>query len=173
LVTVSKEQDALGEDSIMQSTIMDGTSAVNEALAEKVGPQKFSIWFKNSTKLTLTDRCLKIGVPNLFIASWIENHFSNEISQAVRAVTGAEREITFTIDPELSGHQRRTQLDSQAQLVEKTQNRTRSKRAGIQPPSGNRLKLTLGYAMPWAETAPKLIGCICQRKILPISLCWP
>jgi chromosomal replication initiator protein len=127
----------------MQSTIMDETNAVNEALAEKVGPQKFSIWFKNSTKLTLTDRYLKIGVPNLFIASWIENHFSNEISQAVRTVTGAEREITFTIDPELSGHQRRTQLDSQAQLVEKTQNRTSSKRAGTQLPSGHRLKLTL------------------------------
>jgi chromosomal replication initiator protein len=127
----------------MQSTIMDEVGAVCQALAEKVGPQKFSIWFKNSTKLTLTDGYLKIGVPNLFIASWIENHFSNEISQAVRAVTGAEREITFTVDPELSGHQRRTQLDSQAQLVEKTQNRTRSKRAGMQPPSGRHLKLTL------------------------------
>ncbi|MFA5251254.1 MAG: chromosomal replication initiator protein DnaA [Phycisphaerae bacterium] len=127
----------------MQSTIMDETSAVSEALAEKVGPQKFSIWFKNSTKLTLTDRYLKIGVPNLFIASWIENHFSNEISQAVRTVTGAEREISFTIDPELSGHQRRTQLDSQAQLVGKTQNRTRSNRTGRQSFSGLRLKLTL------------------------------
>ncbi|MDD5063612.1 MAG: chromosomal replication initiator protein DnaA [Phycisphaerae bacterium] len=127
----------------MQSTIMDETGAVSEALAEKVGPQKFSIWFKNSTKLTLTDRYLKIGVPNLFIASWIENHFSNEISQAVRAVTGSEREISFTIDPELSGHQRRTQLDSQAQLVGKTQNRTRSKRTGRQSFSGSRLKLTL------------------------------
>lgn len=122
---------------------MDEAGAVSQALAEKVGPQKFSIWFKNSTKLTLTDGYLKIGVPNLFIASWIENHFSNEISQAVRAVTGAEREITFTVDPQLSGHQRRTQLDSQAQLVEKTQNRTRSKRTGMQPPSGRHLKLTL------------------------------
>ena len=127
----------------MSSIITDETSAVNEALAEKVGPQKFSIWFKNSTKLTLTDRYLKIGVPNLFIASWIENHFSNEISQSVREVTGAEREITFAIDPELSGRQRRTQLDSQAQLVGKTQNRARSRRAGTQPPPGNRLKLTL------------------------------
>ncbi len=142
LVIVEK-QDTFDEERTMQSTIMDEAGAVSQALAEKVGPQKFSIWFKNSTKLTLTDRHLKIGVPNLFIASWIENHFSNEISQAVRAVTGAEREITFTIDPELSGHQRRTQLDSQAQLVEKTQNRTRSKRSGTQPLSGRRLKLTL------------------------------
>jgi len=70
----------LAEESIkMESTITDETSAINDALAEKVGPQKFRIWFKNSTRLTFADGYLKIGVPNLFIASWIENHFSNEI----------------------------------------------------------------------------------------------
>ncbi|MFB0552346.1 MAG: chromosomal replication initiator protein DnaA [Phycisphaerae bacterium] len=109
----------------MQNTITDESShtqasqisAINEALAEKVGPQKFRIWFKNSTNMTLADGYLKVGVPNLFIASWIENHFLNEITQVVRVVTGAEVKITFSIDPELSGHQRRTQLDSQPQLV--------------------------------------------------------
>jgi chromosomal replication initiation ATPase DnaA len=70
----------------MQSTITDEISAINEAIAEKIGPQKFRIWFKNSTRLTLTDAYLKVGVPNLFIAGWIENHFSNEINEAVRAV---------------------------------------------------------------------------------------
>jgi chromosomal replication initiator protein len=127
----------------MQSTIMDESRAVNEALAEKVGPQKFRIWFKNSTRLTLTEGYLKIDVPNLFTGSWIENHFSNEINEAVRAVTGAERKITFTVDPQLSGHQRRAQLDSQAQLVESVRNRTSAAAAKIQPPAGNRLKLTL------------------------------
>ncbi len=109
----------------MQSTITDESSrtaasqisAINEALAEKVGPKKFRIWFKNSTNMTLADGYLKVGVPNLFIASWIENHFLHEITQVVRAVTGAEVKITFSIDPELSGHQRRTQLGSQPPLV--------------------------------------------------------
>ncbi|MHC4708478.1 MAG: DnaA ATPase domain-containing protein [Planctomycetota bacterium] len=138
----------------MQSTITDESSraaesqisAINEALAEKVGPQKFRIWFKNSTRLTLSDGYLKIGVPNLFIASWLENHFLNEISQAARAVTANCPKITFTIDPELSGHQRRTQLDSQAHLVEKAQNRLHSRRSTIQAAAGRpkkRLKLTL------------------------------
>ncbi|MDD5326563.1 MAG: chromosomal replication initiator protein DnaA [Phycisphaerae bacterium] len=127
----------------MQSTITDETSAVSEALAEKVGPQKFRIWFKNSTKLTLTDGYLKIGVPNLFIASWIESHFSNEISQAVMAATGAEREITFAVDPELSGHQKRTQLDSQAKLVENARNQTPGRKAKARPAQGNRTKLSL------------------------------
>ena len=135
----------------MQGTITDEgcrttgaqIDAINEALAEKVGPQKYRIWFKNSTRLTLTNGYLKVGVPNLFIASWIENHFSNEISDAVREVTGSAGKITFTIDPELSGHQRRTQLDSQAQLVAMAQNRIRSPRARTQPHPRKKLKLTL------------------------------
>ena len=111
---------------IMQSTITDesslttGTSksdvlsvvtAINEALAKKVGQQKFKVWFKNSTKLTLAGEYLKVSVPNLFIASWIENHFLNEIRQAVRSVTGSDAKVTFTVDPELSGQQKRTRLD--------------------------------------------------------------
>ena len=76
--------------------------AITEALAGKVGQQKYRIWFKNSTKLTLAGGYLKVGVPNLFIANWIENHFLNEISQAVRSATGKNAKVTFTIDPELS-----------------------------------------------------------------------
>jgi len=127
----------------MQSAITDEISAINEVLAEKVGQQKFRIWFKNSTKLTLADGYLKIGVPNLFIASWIENHFSNEISQAAQAVTGNSQKITFTLDPELSGHQRRTQLDSQAQLVENAQSQTNHRRTKMQSPLKKRLRLSL------------------------------
>jgi chromosomal replication initiator protein len=127
----------------MQSTITDEISAINEALAEKVGPQKFRIWFKNSTRLTLSNGYLKVGVPNPFIASWLENHFLNDIGQAVRAVIGANPKITFTIDPGLSGHQRRTQLDLQAQVVEKAQNRFRSHGTKTQRPSKKRLKLSL------------------------------
>jgi len=116
-------------------------ASINEAIAEKVGPQKFRIWFKNSTKLSLANGYLKIGVPNLFIASWIENHFSNEINQAVRAATGSGCNITFTVDPELSGHQRRTQLDSQAQLVGNIRNGT-TRRMRLKK-SGPREKLKL------------------------------
>ena len=44
------------------------TNAISEVLAEKIGQQKYRIWFKNSTRMTLTDTYLKIVVPNLFIA---------------------------------------------------------------------------------------------------------
>jgi chromosomal replication initiator protein len=99
-------------DEIISASQKDGTyrsgveptiQAINEALANKVGQQKYRIWFKNSTKLNLADSYLKVGVPNLFIANWIENHFQNEINQAVCSVIGKNVKVTFTIDPELSG----------------------------------------------------------------------
>ena len=127
----------------MQSIITDDIIAINEAIAEKVGPQKFGIWFKNSTKLTLTENYLKIGVPNLFIASWIENHFANQISQAVQEVTGSIPKITFSIDPELSGHQRKTQLNSQAKIAANEQNQTQIQRRKIHSPPRKKLKLSL------------------------------
>ena len=97
----------------MQSTITDETSAVNEAIAEKIGAQKFRIWFKDSTRLSLSDGYVKVAVPNLFMAGWIENHFAKEISEAARTATGTTRKVIFTVDPELAGHQRQSRLDSQ------------------------------------------------------------
>jgi chromosomal replication initiator protein len=127
----------------MESVITDDTTALTETLTEKVGPQKFRIWFKNSTKLTLTEEYLKIGVPNLFIAGWIESHFSNEINEALREVTGAGRKITFTIDPELSGSQRRTQLDSQAQVVADLRSNRSPHTPHVSPPPRKELKMRL------------------------------
>ena len=118
-------------------------SSIEKALSEKVGPQKFRIWFKNSTKMTLADGYLKVGVPNLFIASWIENHFLDEISQAVRAVTGTNTKITFAVDPELSGHQRRSQLDSQTKLVTRASIPNSRRASSSRHRTSGRLKLSL------------------------------
>jgi len=131
--------------------IADGSpaqiSAINEALAEKVGPQKFRIWFKNSTKLTLTAGYLKVGVPNLFISNWIENHFLNEISEAVLNVTGSNRKITFAVDQELSGHRRGTQFDSQPPLAAGGgQGALRTKRTRISP-GGATSKKSLKFSL--------------------------
>ncbi len=63
----------------MQVTFTDELSAVDAAIAERIGTQKHRVWFKNSTKMELTDDYLKIGVPNHFIANWLESHFLGDI----------------------------------------------------------------------------------------------
>jgi len=108
----------------MQTTLTEEVSAINKAIAEKIGQQKHRVWFRNSTRLSLADDYLRVGVPNHFIASWIENHFLDDIARAVREVTGTDKRIIFGIEPELSGSQRSSQLDSQAQHVQRAHNKT-------------------------------------------------
>ncbi|MHC5060684.1 MAG: chromosomal replication initiator protein DnaA [Planctomycetota bacterium] len=108
----------------MPATLTDEISAINKLIAEKVGQQRYRVWFRNSTRLNLAGDYLRIGVPNHFIASWIENHFLEDITCAVREVTGNDKKVTFSIEPELLGNQKSSQLDSQAQQVQKVRNRT-------------------------------------------------
>ena len=60
-----------------------------------------------------------VGVPNLFIGGWIEDHFSDAIGQAAREVIGKEVEVSFSIDPVLFRNMRKSQLNSQAAFIEK------------------------------------------------------
>ncbi len=122
----------------MQATFTDEITAIDNAVSQRIGSRKYGVWFKNSTRLILTDNYLTVGVPNNFIGSWIENHFLDEIAQAVKEVTGAEKKITFNIDPELSGGQKRPQLNSQAVHVQRehnksTRSRIKSDRLQTQP----------------------------------------
>jgi len=135
----------------MQATITDEATrlagaqvgAINEALSARIGTQKFRIWFKNATRFTITEEYLKIGVPNLFMATWLESHFLTEIDRAVRAAIGESRKVTFNIDAELSGHQRKSQFGPDAKLSQKTHGVSRARRAGIRRTTHSRLKLSL------------------------------
>jgi chromosomal replication initiator protein len=90
---------------------------LDERIAELVGPQRYKVWFKNAVEYHITDGYLKIGVPNMFIGSWIENHFSDVIVDATRQVTGRELQLAFTIDPSLSKNLKKRQLDSQVTFM--------------------------------------------------------
>ncbi len=100
----------------MQGTITDGSpraagldpTAVTDALSQRIGPQKFKIWFQNCARFTLADGYLRIGVANPFMATWLEGHFLKEIQAAAQAVMGSVPEVAFTVDPELSGAHRRS-----------------------------------------------------------------
>lgn len=158
----------------MQGTVTDEIGAINEALAEKVGQQKFKIWFKNSTRLALADGYLKIGVPNLFIATWLENHFLNDIRQAVRTATGSSPRIAFTIDAELSGRQRRAQLEEEA-AVNKNQGQMRGRATRKQPHAIKKLKLSLdtfvvGSSNQLAYNAAKAVCCEEQSPFNPLFI---
>ncbi len=103
-------------------------------LAEIVGPQKYKIWFKNSTQFTYSEGYLKVGVPNLFIGSFIEDHFTDAIHTVAEEIFGRPVQISYAIDPVLFRKLRKSQLNSQAAFIEQSADRaTRELREGIAP----------------------------------------
>lgn len=97
--------------------------AIRTRISELVGPQRYKVWFRNSTQFTFGDDFVKVGVPNLFIGAWIEDHFSEAIAQAARDVLEHEAQVSFAIDPVLFRNLRKSQLNSQAAFIEKNAER--------------------------------------------------
>jgi chromosomal replication initiator protein len=116
---------------------------INDAIAQKIGQQRYKIWFKNSTRLIVEGNYVKVGVPNLFIGGWIENHFTTQIHAAVSDVLKKPMKVIFAIDPELFGNQRRRQLDSQAESVSRATNPNIRQRKPLHAAKTQNLRLKL------------------------------
>lgn len=84
-----------------------------DAIAQRVGPQRFHVWFNNSTRLHLKQDGLEIAVPNDFISEWIGTHFQKPIQDAAHEVLGCSLPVRFNVVPQLfemdeSGDSRRS-----------------------------------------------------------------
>lgn len=103
----------------MSEKLTDSSAAILNRISELVGPQRFRVWFKNTTRVEVGEGFVKVGVPNVFIGSWIEKNFADVIGQAVRDVLGRDVETLFAIDPDLFRNLRKAQLESQAASMER------------------------------------------------------
>lgn len=82
--------------------------AIGAALMELLGPQKYRIWFKESTQLALANDHLRVTVPNAFTANWIESHFLKTIRCATEKVLGRRLEVSLTVSPDLASPRKRS-----------------------------------------------------------------
>jgi len=85
----------------MQSLFTDETAAIEQAIAERIGQQKYKIWFRNTAKLELTAGTLTVRVANSFVGNWIENHFLTALQQIVTSTSGSSRKVVVSVDPSL------------------------------------------------------------------------
>ncbi len=77
-------------------------SALHLALADKVGTERFELWFSGNTRFVLTVDELIVQVPSPFYQDWLRNHFRSELEAAVLAVVGQPLSITFQVDVTLA-----------------------------------------------------------------------
>lgn len=72
-----------------------------DAIAQRVGSQRFNVWFNNSTRLDLKQDGLEIAVPNDFISEWIGTHYARSIQEAAHEVLGCSLPVRFSVVPQL------------------------------------------------------------------------
>ena len=95
----------------------DIVSSLEAKIAERVGPQRYNVWFKNATRFSFTDNYLRVSSPNHFVGEWIERHFADVISELATEITGQECTLSFAIDPELARNLGKKQPDRQVDFV--------------------------------------------------------
>ena len=77
-------------------------SALRVALADKVGSERFELWFGGSTRLSLVDGGLTVTVPNRFFQDWLRKNFRRELEASCVETLGKTLPISFQIDSQLA-----------------------------------------------------------------------
>jgi len=81
-------------------------SAVRASLADKVGRDRFDLWFGASTRLVLRDDTLLVELPNRFAQDWVRSRFRREIEAACHDALHKPLAVEFRIDASLGQPQR-------------------------------------------------------------------
>lgn len=74
---------------------MEIVSAVRKALADRVGNERFKLWFGAGTRFELRDRTLVISAPNQFFRDWLISHFGRDLEAACQAAVGRSLAVEF------------------------------------------------------------------------------
>lgn len=145
---------------------MDSIALVQSRIAERLGAQRYKVWFKNATHFALADGHLKITVPNAFICGWIERNFSDVIQDIASELLGPECRVSFSVDSRLLHALRKHQLNSQADFIAKNPERVvrQYRREGAPPPRKLRGRFDDFVPGPTNELALSVIRRIAARS---------
>jgi len=81
---------------------MEIVSALQLALADKVGQERFELWFGANTRLDLSDDALTVCVPNQFFQDWLRKNYRQQIEAACAETLGKPAPVSFCVDPSLA-----------------------------------------------------------------------
>jgi len=87
----------LKEKEIMESDVTAVWEQILEIIQQNVNPNSFVTWFKPVKAIKLDDHSLTIQVPSQFFYEWLEQHYSNAISDALNQVLGPNHKLLYSI----------------------------------------------------------------------------
>ncbi len=72
-------------------------SAIRARLAERVGKERYEVWFGSSTQLAVKGDQLIVGVPSRFFQDWLRSHFRKDLEASALEAYGDPLELEFRI----------------------------------------------------------------------------
>jgi len=90
-------------DGVTQEVVKDDSqvAAVRARLADKIGPQRFGLWFGPQTELAISGDCVTVRAPSAFVRDWLRKNFSDHLRASSLAVIGRELTLEFEVEPAL------------------------------------------------------------------------
>ncbi len=76
----------------------DIVSALRAALADRVGKERFELWFGPRTHVAWDGQVLRIAAPNSFLLDWIRLNFRSDIEAAAKSVLGCSPRMEFAVE---------------------------------------------------------------------------
>lgn len=80
---------------------MEVVSVLRQQLADKVGQDRFELWFAGKTRIELSSDVLTVFVPNRFHQDWLRSHFRGDVESVAAGVVGSEIAVQFRVDRKL------------------------------------------------------------------------
>lgn len=90
----------------MQEVTIDDkeiVSALRHALAERVGAERYDMWFASSTGFRIETDRLVVSTANTFLQDWLRNNFRAHLEAAARETVGPHTTVAFEVDKHLAG----------------------------------------------------------------------
>lgn len=73
-------------------------AALSIQLAERIGAQRFELWFKTQAQLCVEAGRLTIRSASAFVRDWLRNHFADDVRACWESIAGQSGTVEFELD---------------------------------------------------------------------------
>jgi chromosomal replication initiator protein len=124
--------------------ITDQEAAVAAGLAQRIGTQRYELWFAGKTRLTIQEQRLKVGVPNRFYLDWLDSNFTPALREVWNQVLGQAGQVQLVIEPALFQASRASQNEPTGGMVKPAATPAPTSATPAKPSAPQRRFLQLG-----------------------------
>lgn len=75
--------------------------AVQQSIKDRLGLERFGLWFRQSELMSADDQRIVVGVPNVIIQQFLTAKYAGAVAAAVEGLVGRPMEVSFDVAPRL------------------------------------------------------------------------